>query len=80
MDVGCKTPGNHMLKVCVEGKKAFQYLTQLSCLRRKTKIRGGREVRLEEKITGESWRMEWDGMEGTEEDLEMKGEHSQFRR
>lgn len=26
MDVGCKTPGNHMLKVCVEGKKAFQYL------------------------------------------------------
>lgn len=29
MDVGCKTPGNHMLKVCVEGKKVFQYLKQL---------------------------------------------------
>lgn len=49
MDVGCKTPGNHMLKVCVEGKKVFQYLKQLSRLRRKTKRRGGREVRLEKK-------------------------------
>ena len=49
MDVGCKTPGDHMLKVCVEGKKVFQYLKQLSRLRRNTKRRGGREVRLEKK-------------------------------
>ena len=80
MDVGCKTPGNHMLKVCVEGKKVFHYLKQLSRLRRKTKRRGGREVRLEEKITGERWRMEWGGVEGTEKEFEMKGEHSQDRR
>lgn len=46
MEVGCKTPGNHMLKVCVEGKKVFQYLRQLSRLSRNTKRRGGREVRL----------------------------------
>ena len=63
MDVGCKTSGNQMLKVCVERKKVFQYLKQLGRLRRKTKRRGGREVRLEEKITGERWRMEWGGVE-----------------